>query len=327
MSDAWARENPQLAQVAQAVEYLATAKERAIVPPFRNLFHLTKHLTSPSIWFFVAFSGHGKTTLAMAMAEEWGKQGVPVWFLGLETQPDELRLKRAAKACDIHPGLAMSGQLTDEEYQRVQDHLMEQAQHIAHGGSLANLTFSPTTAINVAELQMNAAEAYERGNKVFIIDHIDHISGDGSGMDDSRRVMYALHAVSKQYPMIYIAMSQANMESVRGDVLGCHGPVQPHHVWMPSVKRSIATGMVGIYRPLVEYPKDPEAQERYRQDMTDVRKKLLDPWKMVALNTMSLNVMKHRDYGEMEGQKGKLYVERGNVRDWTSMDDITRGYR
>lgn len=314
----------QISQVEAAVEYHSVAKDRSVMPPFRNLYELTSLLTSPSIWFMIAFSGHGKTTLAMAMAEAWALAGTKVWYLGLETEPDELRLKRAAKACGIHPGLVMTGQITSDQYYAVQDHLVRQIEAIAVGGPMANLTFSPTRDVTLPRLELDAQQAYEMGCRAMFIDHIDHITSGSEGIEESKRVCYGLHAMSKRYPMVYIATSQANMSSLQGDLLGAHRPVQPNHVWYPGVKRQIATGQIGVYRPLKERPSDPDDAKKWEDDMKAARKGSLEVWKVTARNQMGLNLMKHRDFGEREGQRQKLYIDKGSVRDWTSMDDVNQ---
>ena len=312
----------QIGQVEAAVEYHATAKERAILPPFRNMYDLTSYLTSPSIWFLIAFSGHGKTTLAMAMAEAWAQAGVKVWYLGLETEPDELRLKRAAKACGLHPGDVMTGQIDSDAYYAVQDHLQRQAEAIVNGGPMANLTFSPTRDVSLPRLRADVQQAHGMGYKVFVIDHIDHITSGQEGIEESKRVCYGLHALSKQYPMVYLATSQANMSMLKGDRLGANRPPQPEHVWYPGVKRQVSNGMIGVYRPLQARPEDPIAAERWEKDMKAARSGSLEAWKVMARNQMGLSLMKHRDFGEREGRLQKLYIDRGNVRDWTSMDDV-----
>lgn len=312
----------QIGQVEAAVEYHATAKERAILPPFRNMYEMTSYFTSPSIWFLIAFSGHGKTTLAMAMSEAWALAGTKVWYLGLETEPDELRLKRAAKACGLHPGDVMTGQISSDAYYAVQDHLQRQAEAIANGGPMANLTFSPTRDVSLPRLRADVQQAYEMGYKVFVIDHIDHITSGAEGQEESKRVCYGLHALSKQYPMLYLATSQANMSMLKGDVLGANRPVRPEHVWFPGVKRQVSTGQIGVYRPLMERPADPDMADRWEKDMKAARSGSLEAWKVMARNQMGLNLMKNRDYGEREGWLRKLYIDKGNVRDWTSMDDV-----
>lgn len=312
-------------QIEHALNWVQKADSSVIHMPFRALADLTGPLTLGSVWYLIAFSGDGKTTLAMAMAEAWAAKGITVWYMGLETKPSELRVKVAAKALGLHPGDAMTGQLPREDYHRLQDELLLMAEGLtSRSGKYAHLLFSPAEFVTAGTLIAEARKAHKRGAKVFIIDHIDHIGGDGTtGRDASEQANKALLQIAKKFPMVYLATSQANNEAVRTSPLDRYQPLQPHHVWFPGVKRQVATGQIGVYRPMQDPGNDAESIECWKQDVKAVREKRMEAWKILARRTMALNLMKHRDYGEREGQIVKLYTHKGQVRDRTSMDDAT----
>ena len=74
----------------------------------------------------------------------------------------------------------------------------------------------------------------------------------------------------------------------------------------------VATGMVGLYRPL-RTPHEDETQDEYGAILKAVRAGTVDVPEVLMPNTMGVVYMKSRNYGEREGMRCFLGVEQGRV--------------
>ncbi len=74
---------------------------------------------------------------------------------------------------------------------------------------------------------------------------------------------------------------------------------------MGSHKRQIASGMLGLYRPLRQ-GLEPEV-------MRDFQRNLIEPGDVCEPHTMGVVLMKHRLFGGLEGKRVFLGLERGKV--------------
>lgn len=317
----------QLEQTDGASAQVFSARERSIVPPWPSLADLIGGpFLRGDVWYIVGYSGDGKTTLALNLTREWLGRDKAVWYLGLESRPEELRVKFAAMAIGLHPGRANTGQLTREEMVALQAELS--AQSVAHQdgeGPLSGLYFSPVRFVDADSLIEDAQIAREEhGCDVFVIDHIDHVSTDGGdGMRGQYRIRDALKRMAERWPMLYLCMSQTNMKALAGSPIDRYAPVRDDHVWFPAVKRQIANGMMGVYRPLRTCPTDPVQREQWLKHVKAARSGQLEPRHVTSRNTMAINLMKSRDFGEhLTKPPVRLYVHNGHVRERYSSDDV-----
>jgi hypothetical protein len=153
----------------------------------------------------------------------------------------------------------------------------------------------------------NEAAALE--SDVLIIDHVDHLEGSGKGLyEQSVYSMKTLLSVAQDYGLRVLAATQFNNEMIRGNRSGMHQAPQPGAVYMGGHKRQIATGMLGLYRPLKLNGVDEETLKAFNKGHGE-------PKDVCEPNTMAVSVMKHRLFGNREGQKCFLRVERGKVTD------------
>jgi hypothetical protein len=102
-----------------------------------------------------------------------------------------------------------------------------------------------------------------------------------------------------------LVATQFNNDALKGNRAGRYLPPQPGHVFMGGHKRQIASGMLGLYRPL-KRGLDPEI-------MRDFQRGELEPSDVCEPNTMGIVCMKHRLFGKYEGRRVYLGVERGKV--------------
>jgi hypothetical protein len=111
---------------------------------------------------------------------------------------------------------------------------------------------------------------------------------------------------------------------VRGDHLARYQPPRESFVQMGGHKRQIASGMIGLYRPLrTRQPhEDPKA---WAQRLTDAKLGHIEPHELLQRNTMGVVQMKSRHYGD-EWHRVMLRVEQGAVIDPAESQSIEDRY-
>jgi hypothetical protein len=301
------------AQVGDAVSHLERNPDTLVRWPYADLDALTGPMGEGEVWFVPAFSGGGKTTFIASTIEAWRLMGLRVYVMPLELQPKRFRTYLACMAVGTHPGDALSGLLRLDpnrkaERERVRDALYAQMQP----AFLDHVLISEQRAIDVGGLEAGLKEAKSFGAHVVIVDHIDHISGEGKGYDASKEVNHAALQMAQDNGLLLVFTSQLNMDISRGDRLSKYAPPMVHQVQFPSVKLQVATGMVGLYRPLRDLTDD-ETPDDYAKALKMARAGVADAPDMLEPNTMGVVAMKLRNYGQHEGRKIKLSVEHGRV--------------
>ena len=284
--------------------------------PWEALHDVSGNIVRGDVVYVCAFSGHGKTSWMMSFLELAYQRELSVYYLGLETRPKVLRTEWACRRLGIHPGDALSGKLVESLAGLEQRKALKQELTWQLGHEASRVRFNPTPFVTVRELEVAARQAQDAGSQVMIVDHIDHISTDGGGggrYEDSVAVNHALLRIAQDSDMVFLVASQLNNDAVRGNPLLLYHPPRPEMVYMGGHKRQVASLMLGLYRPL--------APDLTEEELRDARHGRLEPRRFTKANTMGVVVMKNRRYGEKEGARCELHIERGFVRDRTSMDD------
>jgi hypothetical protein len=182
------------------------------------------------------------------------------------------------------------------------------------GEKFTRVRFSGANYVDSARLWQEAKAADAFGAGIFVIDHVDHIAGrSGSLYEQSRDVNQAILDIAHEFGFLMLVATQFNLDAVRGKRALLHLAPQPTYVKMGNHKREIAAWMLGLYKPLKLIGCDPDALKRYNEHGGDTSD-ILEP------NTMAVSVMKHRYYGNREGQKAYLRVERGRVQSMDARD-------
>jgi KaiC/GvpD/RAD55 family RecA-like ATPase len=331
--DAWVEEQERLDhlteeqnnQVLDAQRDLEKQEEAGHILqfPWRALQDMCGNIVRGDVIYVCAFSGHGKTSWMMSFLELFFQLGRSIYYLGLETRPKVLRTEWACRRLQIHPGDALSGKLVETvEGIEQRNALKRELAWQLHPDPEKRIRFSPVSFMTAKELRKAAREAKSVGADVMIIDHIDHISMDGSGggrFEDSVAVNHEVLRVAQENDMVFLVASQLNNDAVRGNPLQLYHPPRPEQVYMGGHKRQVASLMLGLYRPL-----SPNLTE---DELKAARGGRLTPQQFTKPNTMGVVQMKNRRYGEREGARCELHIERGFVRDKTAMDDAMERVR
>lgn len=173
---------------------------------------------------------------------------------------------------------------------------------------------------------MKEAKAF--GADIVIVDHIDHIEeGDGSNLyQESVKVNNAALRLAQNNDMLLWFTSQLNMEIVKGrDHLAKFGPPMQHHLMFPTAKIKNATGIIGLFRP-IRKRRPGESDEDYKRDLTAARAGQADAADALEPNIMGVTAMKLRNFGQHDGRKILLGVEKGRVIPLAEKDKYQTGF-
>jgi KaiC/GvpD/RAD55 family RecA-like ATPase len=305
-------------QVEDAIRMLERPPEAYLRWPWPSLDEMTGGMAPGDVWFAVAFSGVGKTTLVASAIWEWFRQGKRIMVLPLETRPKTFRVTLACLELGYKPGHVLSGNVhldhdAAEKIDRIKAHLRWQ---VSDEEFAERVRIKSAPFIDVRELEATVVEARDFEADVTIVDHIDHIDdGDSRSLyEASVKVNKAALRLAHEYePGVLLFTSQANQEAMKGggDCLAQYQPPRPSHVLMGNTKRQIATGMVGIYRPTRARRPD-ESPEDYVAAIKACRAGTDEAWKALEPGIMGVNNMKSRN-GMVEGARCQLRVEHGRV--------------
>lgn len=315
-------------QVRDLREALDVPKDRYLHLPYKPVDDLVGGIRPGSLVIPVAFSGDGKSSFIMSSLERWLNQGLRVAYMGLETKPWKLRVHLACRQLDVDPGDVITGKILEQpDGERVRQQVKEAANELITLDWASRIKFFPQTFIGHKELDEVAIQVTDMEADVWVIDHVDQVEGgDGSNaFAESRRALNKLFELKQQLDLTIVALSQLNNDAVRSDPMARYRPAQPNMVYMGGHKRMISDVMLSIYRPLKLMPKDIEGAKGFRDRLKDARQQLINPTEMLMQNTMAISIMKHREYGNREGQRCYLHIARGKVRELELNEAAARG--
>jgi hypothetical protein len=304
--------------------------------PYPALDAVVGGLAESDIWFMAAFSGRGKTTLLTSIVDEYVAAGRNVYLMGLESQPNEIRTHLACReltrrwyasagqdGARVDGGDVLSGAIQDQpEWPALRKMLVAAVQSQAERPMRERLTVDGARFVSAEGLRLACRRAAHLDADVMVIDHIDHIGGETGGsasFEESVRACNAALAAAHEYGIRMLVATQLNNQGVRSDPLAGFRPPQPHHVYLGPQKRMVATGMLGLYRPLKQgiTPDELKAAKEDRADFSTI----LEP------NTMGVVCMKNRKQGRHEGKRIALGVEHGRVYEIAERDKYITTYQ
>ena len=300
-------------QIGHALAHIDRHPDTLVRWPFPDLDALTGPMGEGEVHFVPAFSGGGKTTFIVSAIEAWRQQGKRIYVMPLELQPFRFRTMLACMQTGTHPGDALSGVLRADATRKQEREALKNALLAQnHPGYLDRVMISEQRAINVAGLQNGLMEAKAFRADVVIVDHIDHIGGNGVGFDASKQVNHGALRMAQDNGLLLVCTSQLNMEIGKADRLAKYAAPMVHHVQFPSVKLQVATSMIGLFRPL-RGPRDTETPDEYAAAIKKARAGTAEVPDALEPNTMGVILMKSRNYGHLEGRRVNLAVEHGRV--------------
>lgn len=292
--------------------------------PWPSADALVGGIAPGDVWFVAGFSGNGKTTWLMNLVNEYLLAGKTVYYLGLETKPAVLRAHLICLRMGLYPGDILSGAAKHwTNWDTIRPELVKGLETQRRLGERDRFLINGVKHVDAPALRMASQDAALDKADVVVIDHVDHLRHDGgrSPHEESLRAVHLILEMAQDKGLRMLVATQCNNEAVKGDRLGQYQPPQPHHVYMGSHKRMIATGMIGLYRPL-----SPNAM---KDDIADVRAGKKDVRTILEPNTMGVAIMKHRYYGNREGMRTMLGIQHGRLSDLPPRDQeaLTQGGR
>ncbi len=308
-------------QSQDAMQELDRPASHYLQVPWASLYELTGPIAPGEIWMVGAFSGRGKTTFLTSLVDELLQRGDTVYYMGLESRPKMLRTYFAAYRKGYAPGEILSGtaKLHWPEWPSVRAEVKGEIDRMMRLGADSRLHVNGQPRIVAEQLGAAFEEAASVGARLLVLDHIDQVQADrGNAYAVSRAVVETLEDLAKHYEIAVLVSTQLNNEVVKGDPLAQLRPPLPHHVYMGGHKRHVVTGMLGIYRPI-----DPQARP---EDIKAVKAGEAEPLSIATPNTMGIVCMKHRHFGNREGNRITLRVERGRVSESSERDRYATGY-
>lgn len=282
--------------------------------PWSGLDEVVGGIAPGDVWFIGAYSGHGKTTFLMSALDAWFLQDKRIFYMGLESQPSVLRTQWACQRLGLSAGDVLSGALHNTEgWKFTRARLKDELAWQTKDGRAEQVYFSPEKFVTAEKLRSAAKQASELQSDVLIIDHVDHLEGTKGGLyENSVQSMKTLLSLAQELGLKVLAATQFNNEMLKGSRVGVHQAPSATAVYMGSHKRMVASGMLGLYKPL-------------RFDITadqlrDFRDGKIESPQIIEPGVMGVSVMKHRLYGPREGRRVFLRVENGKVTDLPSAD-------
>lgn len=305
-------------QTLEARDRLMLPPEAYLRLPWPSVDALVGGIAPGDVWFVAGFSGNGKTTWLMNLVNALLLLGRTVYYLGLETRPSVLRTHLACLRLGLYPGDILSGECKSwDSWPQVRPLLVQEFETARRLGERDRFLVNGVAHVDATALRVAGQDAAMDKADLVVIDHVDHLRHDGgrSVHEESMRAVQLILELAQEKNLRMMVATQCNNEAVKGDRLGQYQPPQPHHVYMGSHKRMVATGMLGLYRPLAaEAPKDLLAE--VRAGRKEVRE-ILEP------NTMGVTVMKSRYYGNREGMRTALRLQQGHLIEIPEKDRYT----
>jgi hypothetical protein len=292
--------------VGEAIANLHLGYEAFTRFPIRAVDELVGGMPDGDVGFICAFSGNGKTTFVSTMTDTWLRDGVRVYVMPLESRPATWLTHLACKRHDpvVHAGDVLTGE--SRKWLGWPKLRGELAEEIVRLGKTENLFVNSVDTLTDAGMDVAMREAAEWGADVFLVDHIDHTDAGGD-YNDSVRLNTNLPRRAQKYGLRVVATSQLNNDVIRGDKIARYQPPLPNHVYMGAHKRMVCAWMIGLYRPLMSTVTPKELQA--------IRKGEVEARAFLRKNCMGVSLMKHRHYGENEGDARLLEVMAGRVYD------------
>jgi hypothetical protein len=322
-------------QVAEASVDLERGADAYLRLPYPTLDAVVGGLAPGDIWFVAAFSGRGKTTLLTSIVDEYIAAGKRVYLMGLESRPKEIRTHLACRELTrrwyasggndgsrIDGGDVLSGALVDrDDWPKTRKLLKHTIDQQLETDIRQRLVVDGARFVNEAGLRTSCKRAKYLDADLVVIDHIDHIGGESGGaasFEESVRACNATLDAAQQHGLRMLVATQLNNQGAKSDPLATFRPPQPHHVYLGPQKRMVATGMLGLYRPL-KADLTPDELKAIREDRIDYASAL-------EAGVMGVAVMKHRKQGRHEGKRVTLGVEHGRVCELAERDRWTTGH-
>ena len=303
-------EREQLSQVYAANDAVGLPASAYLEWPWPRLAQVMGGMAPGTLGFVAAASGAGKTSFLLSAMRRWFTEGLRVYYAGLESEPHVLRTQWACRELGVDPGDVLTGRAREviPDWPAVREQLRQEFKAQVKVAAMERVRFAPFRFVDLAVLDRMYREAFDFGTDVVVIDHIDHIDGGRGNLYESSVVaVKRLLILTQDYGLRTVAASQTNLSGAGNDPLRFHRPVQREHVKNGNHKLEVADWALGLYRPL--------RSDVTREAVTLWREGTADLSTLLARGVTEMNVMKHRAYGDREGERIRLGFAKGEVLD------------
>ena len=199
--------------VRQAVEILQKASASSggltgVASGFTKLDNITSGWQPSDLVIIAGRPAMGKTSFALSIAKNVAVDyGEPIAFFSLEMNNVQLVNRLISNTCEIAGNKMLSGQLTPDEWERLDKNLQKLKD--------APLYIDDTPGLSVFELRTKARRLVrEKGVKVIMIDYLQLMNANGmkfnSRQEEVSTISRSLKGLAKELDIPILALSQLN---------------------------------------------------------------------------------------------------------------------
>jgi len=203
----------QMLAESQIVSAIAKGRRDATADPrwsFRDLDRLVNTMTPGELWVVGASSGNGKTALMFSQMTAFAEAGVPVLYLPLEMEPDDMRRRWAAWELGLDMEFTAKNQwsrLPEGARDRHEQTLARQVDSLIQIPDDRQITLT-----NLAKWMHWGIDCF--GARIVVIDHFHRIDFEDSRAKDFRvqvtKAVRDLKDLARQHQVVIVATAQLN---------------------------------------------------------------------------------------------------------------------
>lgn len=303
-------------QTNSAIDLLYADPGQAIRFPHEGVHDLAGKIAPGQLVFVMANTGQGKTTFLLDTFDRWAGAGLRLSYLGTEQAPEELRTKWAALRLGIPAGVAINREWdTHPEGNAWQEAIVEELGKLddQHGDQVL---FHPDKFITLPKIEQAAQQAQTLGMQALVVDHIDRVETHATENEylALKKVIRRLKELARDHSLVLVVASQMNRKGREGDRLSAYRPPQLHHMQGGGMKEHEADMVLGLWRPIRQVQAGETAKE-FKALMAAARDGAIPPSDVLEKNTMAAVCLKHRTWGNREGERCKLQLLHGRLTD------------
>ncbi len=271
--------------------------------PWPSLNMQTDTLVPGTVILMAAYTGSGKTTVALNAVQYWSKSGHEVLYFGTEQSASSLTLKTACMDLGVPYADAIRGRLSAHWVGRVEAAVSEQA--------ASSVTYyphnSPTVSDVEAAIRASAREARRAGKQlVVVLDYLGHFDlGELRGDFPQRNRDFAklLKKLAVELSIIVVECAQVGAGDLAGSMIR-HTKPEIAQIQGGTGIQQEADVILGVYAPL---KRDVTEEQR-----AGVRAGHEDLSTIVEPYTAAIALLKHRE-GAMLGSTSLFWVRHNRL--------------
>lgn len=294
-------------QISGAFDLLEGSYEGEVVWPWRSLQELTFGPLAGEFWIVGARPSGGKTTFVLNFLQGLVAQERNTLFVGMETNPERLRIQWAAWHCGLPLAPILRKQwhlLPGNAREKLRAHLAWQQRE----DNRRRVTFADDERIDLKRLRHWLDVAADRDVQVVMLDHLHRMNWGGSVSEATARMaegMVELKSLAKERNIRLVATAQ--LARPQRDVLEDYMPPSLSSIRQTGAAEQEADSVLFLHRTL--------KQGITEGDKMMVRQGLKPVAEVSEHGTMSVRVGKCRLDGDVRDQTVKLYVHSGRIFD------------